>query len=982
MRQISLTSAGLIHSHGRGSQCTGSGCLPAAAAAAPTVDISSISASSSSTSSTLHSVIVGQPQSSQQLDSQTLLENVVSARCRVLKYVPKASRILAASKFTTILERIVSDPENVILWQQFLLFTYSCFRVGERGGKRHNTTLATKVNNALTEFMLASYQPLPPTVHRKKKTKVDSSIDNNLAARVSAKIEEGDVRGAVRLAVSDDILAPYCDATADALRRLHPRRTTSIDDSIPLPPEPDVITDDSSAHTVLTLSVADITEAIKSFPAGSAGGLDGLRPQHLKDMTSPYTGIAGERLVAILTEFANLCLAGRVPPAIRPVFYGATLCALAKKSGGVRPIAVGSTLRRLVAKAACRSVRGVVVPKLAPTQLGFGVPLGAEATAHAARSYLANIGRGQALLKIDFTNAFNTLRRDEMLNVIYNELPELYTYIHSCYFGETFLRFGQFTLLLDEGPQQGDPLGTLLFCSAALSLVKHMKSEFNCWYMDDGIIGGTAEQLLADFNTIVVEGRKLGLVVNVPKCELITDNNDVIEKFKSVAPDIKHVKTSAAMLLGAPIGDEQIIDEVLIAKLHELQRLSQRLLHLNSQDALFLLKNCFSIPKMTYTLRSAPCYTRQLLQEYDIVMRNTLQSILNIQLTDEAWDQATLPVSKGGIGIRKATQVALPAFLSSIAGSQPLITELLPARLHQLSGTEDPLFTTAVREWEMQVNSAPISPPYSAMQKDWDQALVEAQKSKVLSAAPDLAGKARLIAAATPHSGAFLHTRPCTALGTRLDNSSLRISIALRLGAPVCAPHVCVCGAEVDSTGRHGLSCRKSAGRLSRHSAVNDLIKRALSSAEIPARLEPPSLARDDGKRPDGLSLTPWSNGRCLVWDFTCPDTFAQSHLNTAVSGPGAVASEAEDRKRQKYASLSATYYFVPVAVETMGALGEDAADFIHQLGRRITAVTGETRATEFLLQRLSVAIQRGNAASVLGTVEAKADNLDAVFYL
>ena len=32
-------------------------------------------------------------------------------------------------------------------------------------------------------------------------------------------------------------------------------------------------------------------------------------------------------------------------------------------------------------------------------------------------------------------------------------------------------------------------------------------------------------------------------------------------------------------------------------------------------------------------------------------------------------------------------------------------------------------------------------------------------------------------------------------------------------------------------------------------------------------------------------------------------------------------------------------------------------------------AVTGERRATEYLLQRLSVAIQRGNAASVLGTV-------------
>ena len=49
-----------------------------------------------------------------------------------------------------------------------------------------------------------------------------------------------------------------------------------------------------------------------------------------------------------------------------------------------------------------------------------------------------------------------------------------------------------------------------------------------------------------------------------------------------------------------------------------------------------------------------------------------------------------------------------------------------------------------------------------------------------------------------------------------------------------------------------------------------------------------------------------------------------------------------------------------------MGALGDEAVDFIHKLGRRVVSVSGEKRATEFLLQRLSVAIQRGNAASVM----------------
>jgi len=354
----------------------------------------------------------------------------------------------------------------------------------------------------------------------------------------------------------------------------------------------------------------------------------------------------------------------------------------------------------------------------------------------------------------------------------------------------------------------------------------------------------------------------------------------------------------------------------------------------------------------------------------------------SINQSDEAWDQATLPVANGGLAVRRATDVALPAFLSSVVGSHALISQLLPQRLWNVSGTSDPTFTAAVTEWQSRANMVPVMSPFASEQKIWDTPIVSAQEAKLLSAAPDQAGKARLIAASAPHSGAFLHARPCSSLGTRLDNSSLRIVIALRLGAPVCLSHTCVCGATVDSFGRHGLSCRKSAGRLSRHSAVNDLIKRGLRSAEIPSRLEPTSLAHHDHRRPDGLSLVPWSNGRCLAWDFTCPDTLAPSHLDTAVNGPGLVATEAERKKRSKYACLTPTYHFIPVAVETFGALGEDAGDFVKALGKRISAVTGEKRSTEFLLQRLSVAIQRGNASCVLGTLDTNSQDLDVVFYL
>jgi len=58
--------------------------------------------------------------------------------------------------------------------------------------------------------------------------------------------------------------------------------------------------------------------------------------------------------------------------------------------------------------------------------------------------------------------------------------------------------------------------------------------------------------------------------------------------------------------------------------------------------------------------------------------------------------------------------------------------------------------------------------------------------------------------------------------------------------------------------------------------------------------------------------------------------------------------------------------HFVPVGVETTGVLGEHATEFFKLLGYNLKLVTGEPRSSSFLL--LSIAIQRGNAASILAT--------------
>jgi glutamate dehydrogenase/leucine dehydrogenase len=84
--------------------------------------------------------------------------------------------------------------------------------------------------------------------------------------------------------------------------------------------------------------------------------------------------------------------------------------------------------------------------------------------------------------------------------------------------------------------------------------------------------------------------------------------------------------------------------------------------------------------------------------------------------------------------------------------------------------------------------------------------------------------------------------------------------------------------------------------------------------------------------------MMPWKQG--LVWDVTCPDTLTSSHLNQAVTGPGVVATAAEARKRLKYEVISRTYKFSPIAIETFGALGKEAAEFFKDLAVCIKSVT------------------------------------------
>ena len=81
--------------------------------------------------------------------------------------------------------------------------------------------------------------------------------------------------------------------------------------------------------------------------------------------------------------------------------------------------------------------------------------------------------------------------------------------------------------------------------------------------------------------------------------------------------------------------------------------------------------------------------------------------------------------------------------------------------------------------------------------------IITMMKQHLLSLCQTDLDKARILAVSAPHAGDWLHAIPLANCGLLLENEELRIAVGIRIGAPVCLPHECVCGSIVDKLGLH-----------------------------------------------------------------------------------------------------------------------------------------------------------------------------------
>ena len=846
-------------------------------------------------------------------------------------------------------------------WRKLMRFAYSALRIRGEAAKPVKASLATQVRLNLTQNEKLSEKELSaPTKRRRGYHPADEMA--TMSRRVASKLADCDTRGALRALTSDDSFAPPTDDIIKRLHEKHPEPPADLRD-LPTP-------DDDAVPLVAT--EAEVMKAIKSFPPSSSAGLDGIRPAHLRSLLSKHTAEAGTRLLTALTALTNVALSGRLPDCATPAFFGASLIALRKKDGGLRPIAVGSVYRRIAAKIAATAVSGRIGAELRPVQLGVATRNGCEAAVHAVRTYAQECQAtdgSRVLVKLDVSNAFNSVRRDAMLETVRARAPAIYPLVWQGYNAAAPLFIGDSKIMSQTGIQQGDPLSALLFSLTVDFAARAADTDINVWYLDDGTLAGPMPSVVSSVHRVKAEMDKIGLSINATKCEVTfmgtfsqEAKSDALQQLHNTLPDIREVPMDELELLGAPMCDPRIRRALLLGQ-QMVEKLVVRLQALDeAHQAFFLLKNYVSLPRLLYLLRSSPAYRHPaLLTRIDEVVRRGMETITNVKLHGDLWRQATLPVSLGGLGVRMLTDVALPAHLASQVASADTIALISGSAANRVTEVTRCL----IAQWERCTGLPPPEVSKQRYQRDWDRAEAVSIGEKLLEDSTTEVDRARLRAASQPHSGAWLNAFPSACVGTLLDPDTLRTAVALRVGAEVCAPHRCRCGADIDGRGLHGLSCQLSAGRFPRHTELNSVIKRGLAAAGMPSVLEPAGLDRGDGRRPDGITTFPYAEGKCLVWDATCVDTFSASSVTASAARASAAATVAEGRKRRRYADISRRYLFRPVAVETSGALGPDSLSFLKELGRRIVRTTGDRRDMERLMQRISVAVVRGNATAV-----------------
>jgi len=266
----------------------------------------------------------------------------------------------------------------------------------------------------------------------------------------------------------------------------------------------------------------------------------------------------------------------------------------------IRPINSGCLLTKTVLSVVLDSPAAArAVERTKPHQLSLGTPRGIERLIHVARAaYSSNwlVGRN------DFTNGFNSLSRQSMLDAQSAVFPEAtaifrFFYAHDA---PVFLFDDEnnvSTVLSMEGPRQGCSAGTFLFCAATVSPLQALQARYPDFLFlavtDDVniLVPPPATDTPQGWQDVFIKyaqclielrdlSKRIGLTLNMTKCGLLLPPAapPPTAEVRAMFPADFTFQNQGFRIAGSPVGTDafmrEFVDTKLMQCLSKLQAIS------------------------------------------------------------------------------------------------------------------------------------------------------------------------------------------------------------------------------------------------------------------------------------------------------------------------------------------------------------------------------------------------------------------------
>ena len=583
-------------------------------------------------------------------------------------------------------------------------------------------------------------------------------------------------------------------------------------------------------------------------------------------------------------------------------------------------------------------------------------------------------------LQVDLINAFNCCDRDSAFEVVEEAFPECLKWVLTCYGTEAELLFGNTIILSKTGFHQGDPLASFLFSLTLQPIITKIQQEIpdlalNEWYLDDGAVAGRKEQLQKVIDIVLQEGPARGLFLSTAASVTPPSRPKSTVWCPKASPDltdldplrrgVPRVMEDGIVLLGSPIGSQEFIEQVIASKVEKVKETVSLLpLIQDPHTEYVLLRSCLSIPKIMFILRTTdPVQHQNLLQQFDSILRESLTRIIGVPVSDSQWQQAQLPVSMGGIGLRSAWDHAPAAFAISLLSAQDLKEKIL-----NLPDTHDcpvnltpPLLqylTSKMGEEASAASLVGVSQKATSLKIDLHNHQLLTTHYSELGVKREIA---RLASLGLPHAGDWLNVIPSPALGLHIRPAEFSVSVKYRLGCEVFSTdgQCPACPRLSDALGDHAISCGYEGERIARHDHIRNALFHTAQQACLGPTREDRALLPGTEARPADVLIPHWTAGKDTALDVTVVNPLQDRLVNQAAVNAGHALNTAYSRKMTQTgeACRRAGIVFIPLPMETLGGWHEQTVCQVKKLGYALARHTGqdENEAIRHFSQRLAV---------------------------